>query len=137
MAGLGRTRRTAPRPTRGARCLSGAARQACMSVIASDWAYSLVHTHPDVKMTQAEFNVLSRLAAKQHPVTGECQISECEIATSCRLSKTHVGRCLRALRKIEALASWEQGKSKFWASKFTFGLGFAFVPLCTSDPATV
>ena len=24
-----------------------------MSVIASDWAYSLVHTHPDVKMTQA------------------------------------------------------------------------------------
>ena len=108
-----------------------------MSVIASDWAYSLVHTHPDVKMTQAEFNVLSRLAAKQHPVTGECQISECEIATSCRLSKTHVGRCLRALRKIEALASWEQGKSKFWASKFTFGLGFAFVPLCTSDPAII
>jgi hypothetical protein len=108
-----------------------------MSVIALDWVDSLVRTHPDVKMTQAEFNVLSRLAAKQHPVTGECQISEDEIATLCRLSKTHVGRCLRALRKVEALASWEQGKSKFWASKFTFGLGFAFVPLCTSDPATV
>jgi len=108
-----------------------------MSVIATEWADSLVHTYPEVKMTQGQFNVLRCLAAKQNAGSGECQISEWEISTLCRLSKTHVARCLRVLKKIGALASWEEGKSKFWASKFTFGLGFVFIPLCTSDPATV
>ena len=108
-----------------------------MSFIAIEWADGLIHTHPEVKMTQGQFNVLRKLAGKQNAWTEECQISEQELATFCRLSKTHVARCLRALKEKGALASWEKGKNEFWASKFKFGLGFEFVPLCTSDPAAV
>jgi hypothetical protein len=113
-----------------------------MSEIALKWLRGLRFTHPELVMTQGQFNVIHYLAEKHHPVSGNCQASESEIARENRLTDRHVRRTLTAHLGTGALLKWEKGKSKSWASRFEFGLGFVFVPLAqtrqlrTSCPAT-
>jgi hypothetical protein len=107
-----------------------------MSVIAEQWVRNLSHTHPDLEMTQGEFNVLALLAHKQNPYTGKCQLSESEIGRGTRLSERHVRRSLNAHCRSGALRWIEKGKSKSWASCFEFGLGFVFVALSKREPRT-
>jgi hypothetical protein len=113
-----------------------------MSEIALKWVRDLGFAHPEIEMTQGEFNVLAHLAHRQNPYSGICQISEAEIGRATRLSERHVRRVLNAICGTGALRWTEKGKSKSWASRFEFGLGFVFVPLGkprelrTSCPAT-
>ena len=105
-----------------------------MSDEAIRWARSLRFKYSELKMTQADHNVLGYLAENHKPGRKDVLASQKEIAGATGGSVRNVKRVLPRLRDSGVLSVWKKGRADHWASEFEFGLGF--VPKPQSEPGT-